>query len=151
MPSVYSRVDSVLLPSSTVMTPSLPTFSMASAMSWPMCSSPLALIGATRLKSSWPLTFVGLVLSAPAARFAAAGPEGRLDGPRELRQPGADLGAGVDVESHLLGCHGGLSFVSCPLSVVKPPCAVSRAVKTDNGLLEHAQEVGLAEDHVLRP
>ena len=47
MPSVISISSVRVLPSLTVMTPSLPTFSMALAMSLPMCSSPLALMVAT--------------------------------------------------------------------------------------------------------
>ena len=42
MPSTTSSVDSIDLASSTVMTPSLPTFSMASAIMLPIVSSPLA-------------------------------------------------------------------------------------------------------------
>ncbi len=42
MPSTTSSVVSSVLASSTVMTPSLPTFSMASAMILPMVSSELA-------------------------------------------------------------------------------------------------------------
>jgi hypothetical protein len=44
MPSTTSRVVSIDLPSSTVMTPSLPTLSIASAIILPMVSSPLALM-----------------------------------------------------------------------------------------------------------
>src|SRR5713226_4874442 len=44
MPSTTSRVVSIVLDSSTVMTPSLPTFFMASAMRSPTCLSVLALI-----------------------------------------------------------------------------------------------------------
>src|SRR6267143_5055660 len=44
MPSTISRVVSIVLDSSTVMTPSLPTFFMASAMRSPTCLSVLALI-----------------------------------------------------------------------------------------------------------
>mmetsp|Transcript_6317 Transcript_6317/g.8162 ORF Transcript_6317/g.8162 Transcript_6317/m.8162 type:complete len:315 (+) Transcript_6317:677-1621(+) len=42
MPSTTSSSSSRPRPSSTVITPSLPTFSIASAISWPMVSSPLA-------------------------------------------------------------------------------------------------------------
>src|SRR5918911_1620740 len=44
MPSTKSRTVSEVLPSSTVMTPSLPTFSKASAISLPMVGSLLALM-----------------------------------------------------------------------------------------------------------
>src|SRR5438034_6269296 len=44
MPSTTSRVVSIVLDSSTVMTPSLPTFFMASAMMLPTCLSVLALM-----------------------------------------------------------------------------------------------------------
>jgi hypothetical protein len=43
MPSTTSSVVSALFASSTVMTPSLPTFSMASLSNCPTVSSPLAL------------------------------------------------------------------------------------------------------------
>ncbi len=43
MPSTNSSVVSEVLPSSTVMTPSLPTFSKASAINWPIFGSLLAL------------------------------------------------------------------------------------------------------------
>ena len=44
MPSTTSSVVSALFASSTVMTPSLPTFSIASARSLPISWSPLALM-----------------------------------------------------------------------------------------------------------
>ena len=47
MPSVISMSSSIVLPSLTVMTPSLPTFSIACAISWPTCASPLAEMVAT--------------------------------------------------------------------------------------------------------
>ena len=57
MPSTTSRVVSIALASSTVMTPSLPTFSMASAMRLPMVLSLLAAIVAT-----WAISFLSLVV-----------------------------------------------------------------------------------------
>ena len=56
MPSTTSRVVSRLLASSTVITPSLPTFSMASAMMLPMVSSPLA-----EMVPTWAISFLSLV------------------------------------------------------------------------------------------
>ena len=56
MPSTTSRVVSRPLPSSTVMTPSLPTFSIASAMMLPMVSSPLA-----EMVPTWAISFLSLV------------------------------------------------------------------------------------------
>ena len=52
MPSTTSRVVSRPLASSTVITPSLPTFSMASAMILPMVSSPLA-----EMVPTWAISF----------------------------------------------------------------------------------------------
>mmetsp|Transcript_71100 Transcript_71100/g.169711 ORF Transcript_71100/g.169711 Transcript_71100/m.169711 type:complete len:290 (-) Transcript_71100:488-1357(-) len=49
MPSTTSSSWSMVFPSDTVMVPSLPTFSKASVMSRPICSSPLAAMVATLL------------------------------------------------------------------------------------------------------
>src|SRR5919198_2948818 len=56
MPSTTSRVVSIALASSTVMTPSLPTFSMASAIRLPIVLSLLAATVAT-----WAISFLSLV------------------------------------------------------------------------------------------
>ncbi len=64
MPSTTSRVVSIDLASSMVITPSLPTFSMASASSLPMASSPLALMVPTWAMSFWPLVALEAFLSA---------------------------------------------------------------------------------------
>ena len=56
MPSTTSRVVSIDLASSTVMTPSLPTFSMASAIRSPIVRSLLAAMVAT-----WAISFRSLV------------------------------------------------------------------------------------------
>jgi hypothetical protein len=81
MPSTSSRVDSIDLASSTVITPSLPTFSMASASIAPIVSSPFAdtvptfaissesRVGFERLLSS--CTIVVTALSMP--RFRSIG------------------------------------------------------------------------------
>src|ERR671910_288440 len=58
IPSVYSVSKSSPLDSSTVMTPSLPTFSITSAMRLPISAS-AAEIAATWAISSLPLTGVG--------------------------------------------------------------------------------------------
>ena len=55
MPSTTSRVVSIALASSMVMTPSLPTFSMASARISPIMVSPLALMVPTWVISVLPL------------------------------------------------------------------------------------------------
>ena len=56
MPSTNSSVVSEVLPSSTVMTPSLPTFSKASAISLPIVGSLLAEMAATCSISSFLVT-----------------------------------------------------------------------------------------------
>ena len=61
MPSTTSSVVSIALASSTVITPSLPTFSMASAMSLPIVASPLAEIVPTWAISS-PVTGFAMLL-----------------------------------------------------------------------------------------
>src|SRR6185312_2272195 len=55
MPSTTSSVDSIDFASSTVMTPSLPTFSIASAIMLPIVVSPLAEMVPTCAISFWPL------------------------------------------------------------------------------------------------
>ena len=57
MPSTTSSSVSAVLASSTVMTPSLPTFCMALAIIWPMAASPLAEIVPTCAISSDDFTF----------------------------------------------------------------------------------------------
>ena len=64
MPSTTSSVVSIDFASSTVITPSLPTFSIASAMSLPMNSSPFALIVPTCAMSFWPLVGFEIFFSA---------------------------------------------------------------------------------------
>src|SRR4029434_1700334 len=56
MPSTTSRVVSIALASSTVMTPSLPTFSMASAM-----RSPIVLSLFEAMVATWAISFLSLV------------------------------------------------------------------------------------------
>ncbi len=56
MPSTTSSVVSRPLASSTVMTPSLPTLSIASAMMLPMVVSPLA-----EMVPTWAMSFLPLV------------------------------------------------------------------------------------------
>src|SRR5438445_7906918 len=63
MPSTVSSVVSSPLASSTVITPSLPTFSIASAIFSPMASSPFAEIAATCLISLRPDDGIGSFLS----------------------------------------------------------------------------------------
>src|SRR5579883_1397745 len=60
MPSTYSVSNFRPLPSSTVMTPSLPTFSMTSAMSWPTSRS------AAEIVATWAVSsFVVICLESP--------------------------------------------------------------------------------------
>src|SRR6266571_5938075 len=60
MPSTTSRVVSIVLDSSTVMTPSLPTFFMASAMMPPICLSLLA-----EMVPTWAVTPSLVMIGAP--------------------------------------------------------------------------------------
>ena len=71
MPSTTSEVISVVLPSSTVMVPSLPTLSMASAMMAPISVSPLAEMVATWATSSEVETFLEIFAMASTAAAAA--------------------------------------------------------------------------------
>src|SRR5450432_894081 len=64
MPSTTSSEVSIDLASSMVTTPSLPTFSIASAMILPMNSSPLALTVPTWATSFWPLVGLEIFLRA---------------------------------------------------------------------------------------
>src|SRR5437762_3051765 len=70
MPSTTSRVVSIVLDSSTVMTPSLPTFFMASAMMPPICLSLFALIVPTCAIMS-PLTSLWSFLTSSTAASTA--------------------------------------------------------------------------------
>src|SRR6266705_2878387 len=70
MPSTTSRVVSIVLDSSTVMTPSLPTFFIASAMMLPTCLSVLALIVPTCAIMS-PFTSRESLLISPTATSTA--------------------------------------------------------------------------------
>ena len=72
MPSTTSIVVSRVLPSSTVMTPSLPTFSMASAMMSPITWSLLAEMAATLATSALPLTSLDWVLRLSLTAVTAA-------------------------------------------------------------------------------
>jgi hypothetical protein len=62
-PSTSSTAVSIDFDSSTVITPSWPTRSMAVARISPICTSPLAAIVATCWISSRPLTFLAMALS----------------------------------------------------------------------------------------
>src|SRR6266516_2928560 len=99
MPSSSSMVVSRLLPSSTVMTPSLPTLSIASAIILPMTSSWLALQVPT-----WAISFEFDLLGHGHAVFGdgrraegflehhvtAAWPEGDFDGAGEFLHAAKD-------------------------------------------------------------
>ena len=71
IPSTTSREVSIDLASSTVITPSLPTFSIASAISSPITVSPLALMVPTWAISALPLVALE---SLESAAFTATTP-----------------------------------------------------------------------------
>src|SRR5262245_4814387 len=71
MPSTYSTLVSVVLPSSTVITPSLPTRSSASAINSPIALSLLALIAPTAATSSLLVTFLPISSSLLVAASTA--------------------------------------------------------------------------------
>ena len=89
MPSTTSRLVSRLLDSSTVMTPSLPTFSMASAIRLPISVSLLAEMAATWEISSFSLMSLALFLMSSTAISTA------------LRDAALDV-HGVDARGHRL-------------------------------------------------
>ena len=102
MPSTSSSVVSVVLPSSTVITPSLPTFSMASASRSPISWSLLALIAPTWAISS--LLETGLAID---LQVLDRGVDGLVDAAAD----GHRIAAGGDVAGAFLedgaGQHGG--------------------------------------------
>ena len=102
MPSTNSSVVSVVLPSSTVMTPSLPTFSIASASRSPITRSLFALIAPTWAISSLLETFLAILSSCSIAAV-----DGLLDAAahRHRVAAGHDV-AGAFAEDRA-GEHGG--------------------------------------------
>src|SRR5579863_8005140 len=74
MPSTTSRLVSIVLDSSTVMTPSLPTFFIASAMMEPICLSLLALMVPTCAIMSPFTSLWNLAISATATSTACSMP-----------------------------------------------------------------------------
>src|SRR5918995_344636 len=81
MPSTMSTSVSAVLASSTVMTPSLPTFCMASAIIWPILASPLAEMVPTWAISSDDATFLARALmSSTTAAVARSMPRFRSIG-----------------------------------------------------------------------
>jgi hypothetical protein len=72
MPSTTSSVVSIDLASSTVMTPSLPTFSIASAIRLPMVSSPFELMMPTCAISLLPRVGLDCFLSSAITVSTAA-------------------------------------------------------------------------------
>ncbi len=81
MPSTTSSSVSRLLASSTVMTPSLPTFFMASARNSPISASPLAEIVPTWAISSFEVTFLEFFLQVLDDRF-----DGEVDAALEVHR-----------------------------------------------------------------
>ena len=75
MPSTYSRVVSLVLPSSTSTTPSAPTLSMASAMRLPISLSWLAETVATLSSSERPSHLAAMAsMVSPTTRAASVMP-----------------------------------------------------------------------------
>ena len=87
MPSTTSSVVSIVLDSSTVMTPSLPTFSIASAMMLPMVSSLLA-----EMVPTWAI-MLSLTGRESFLISSTSGFDGALDAALERHR----IGAGGDV------------------------------------------------------
>ena len=93
MPSTNSSVVSEVLPSSTVMTPSLPTFSKASAISLPIVGSLLALMLATCSISSFLVSFLVMLVEVL---------DDGVDGLVDAALDGHRVGAGGDVAQAFL-------------------------------------------------
>ena len=156
MPSTNSRVVSEDLPSSTVMTPSLPTFSKASAIVAPMVGSLLALMPATWFicsfevrrfvtLSSWAQTAV-TAFSMPRLTAIGLGPRGdvaqallvnaqREDGRGGGAVAGAVaglLGDGVDeLRAHVLERVGQVDFLADRDAVLRDRGAAEALVEDD--------------------
>ena len=88
MPSTTSRTVSADFDSSTVMTPSLPTFSIASAIRLPIVLSLFEAIVAT-----WAISFLSLVDFESFFSSSVTALDGRLDAALEAHR----VGAGGDV------------------------------------------------------
>src|SRR5207253_792406 len=130
MPSTTSSSVSRLLASSTVITPSLPTFSIALAIMSPISVSPLALIEPTWAISWLVVTFLE----------AALGAEGHLDrigqDVNAAKHPVAGVGGEIDV----FGGH-------LPALFRKGLLGGGRSGLQLLGLgFEHAQDVGFLHD-----
>src|SRR5580704_8202924 len=114
IPSTTSRVVSMVRDSSTVMTPSLPTFFMASAMMLPICLSLLALIVPTWAIMS-PLTSrCSFLISSTAAATARSMPR--------LRAVGLAPAATVFTPSRKMAC-------ASTVAVVVPSPATSEVLE----------------------
>ena len=102
MPSTVSSLVSRPLPSSTVMTPSLPTFSIASAISLPISLSLFA-----EMVPTWAISFLPAVGTEMRLELL----DDRLDGPVDAALQLHRVGAGGDVlepfAEDRLGQHGG--------------------------------------------
>src|SRR3569832_937709 len=105
MPSTTSSSFSRPEPSSTVMTPSLPTLSIASAMILPMASSELAEMVPTWAIALLSVQGLGIFLSSAAAADAAFRAERDLDGVRQDVHTLHHAGAGVVAELNFFCCH----------------------------------------------
>ena len=115
MPSTTSSSVSRLLDSSTVMTPSLPTFFMASAILAPISLSPLAEMVPTWATSSLEVTFLDLVFSsATTAATAMSTPRFRSIG---LEPAATDL-----APSRMMAC-------ASTVAVVVPSPAMSEVLE----------------------
>ena len=102
MPSTTSSSVSRLLASSTVMTPSLPTFFMASAILAPISLSPLAEMVPTWAISSLEVTFLAFAFSS-----STTAAHGQVDAALQVHRVGAGrhrLGALADDRLRQHGC-----------------------------------------------
>jgi len=112
---------SMVLASSTVMTPSLPTFSIASAMIWPMVSSPVGGDGGRPARSRrCPSTFLAdacrarrrwrsTALSMPRCRAVGLAPAVTFLRPSRVDGLGEDGGGGGAVAGDVAGLGGDLT------------------------------------------
>src|SRR5215475_13842884 len=115
MPSTTSSSVSMLLDSSTVMTPSLPTFFMASAILAPISLSPLAEMVPTWAISSLEVTFLAFTLSSETTAFTARST------PR-LRSIGLEPAATDLAPSRMIAC-------ASTVAVVVPSPAMSEVLE----------------------
>src|SRR6059058_3026673 len=101
MPSTTSRLVSSVFASSTVMTPSLPTLSIASAMILPIVSSLFAEIVPT-CAIAWPLTCLDAFFSSSTTTSTALAEDRLREYGRRRRAVARDVGCFArDLANHL--------------------------------------------------